>query len=313
MTRRHTLGVLGAATAAAVPRLAPAQTQPVHLRLASAPDDDATPILYALSAGLFRAAGLDVELTAAGSGSAVAAAVAGGGVDIGKSNMIVLITAHARGVPLTLVAPSGLYLSALANNTFLVLKDSPIRAGHDFNGKIVAVPALNDLQSLAARAWIDQNGGDVASVRFVEVPANAVAAAVDSGRIDAGAVANPAMAQALGTGKYRGVGSIADAIAKRYLTSAWFGNGDFVHKNADAIRRFAGVVRDASIYANAHHPQTVDLLARFSGADSATIAKMTRSEVGTSLDPADIQPLIDVAAKYGVVAKRFDAREMTGG
>ena len=66
------LALCGAATPLA------AQTQPVHLRLASAPDDDATPILYAQSAGLFRAAGLDVDLTAAGSGSAVAAAGAGG-------------------------------------------------------------------------------------------------------------------------------------------------------------------------------------------------------------------------------------------
>lgn len=303
---RLTLALCCAATPLA------AQTQLVQLRLASAPDDDATPILYAQSAGLFRAAGLDVDLTAAGSGTAVAAAVAGGGVDIGKSNMVALITAHARGVPLTLVAPSGLYLSALANNTFLVLKDSAIRSARDLNGKIVAVPALNDLQSLAARAWIDQNGGDVRSVRFVEIPANSVAAALDSTRIDAGAVANPAMAQALSTGKYRGVGSIADAIAKRYLTSAWFGNDDFVHKNVETIRRFAGVVREASIYANTHHPQTVELLARFSGADSATIARMTRSEVGVTLDPGDIQPLIDVAAKYGVIAKRFDAREMTG-
>src|ERR1019366_456783 len=86
-----------------------AQTQLVHVHVASSPDDDATPILYAQNAGLFRAAGLDVELTAASNGAAVAAAVAGGSVDIGKSNIVALITAHARGVPLALVAPSGVY------------------------------------------------------------------------------------------------------------------------------------------------------------------------------------------------------------
>jgi NitT/TauT family transport system substrate-binding protein len=289
-----------------------AQTQLVHLQVASSPDDDATPILYAQSAGLFRAAGLDVTLTAATNGAAVAAAVAGGSVDIGKSNILALVTAHARGVPLTLVAPSGVYLSSLANNQILVPKDSAIRSARDLNGKIVAVASLNDLQSLAARSWVDKNGGDAQSVRFVEVPANAVAAALDNGRIDAGALSNPAMAQALSTAKYRGLGSIADAIASRFLTSAWFANADFVRKNPDTVRRFVDVVREASVYANGHHAETVDLLARFSGAEGATIARMARSQFGVTLNSSDIQPLIDTAARYGVIAKSFDAREMIG-
>src|SRR5579863_6587500 len=89
--------------------LAQTPAAPATLRLASAPDDDVTPVLYAQHAGLFRAAGIDVVITPLANGAAVAAAVAGGSVDVGKSSTMSLINAHARGVPLTIVAPSGFY------------------------------------------------------------------------------------------------------------------------------------------------------------------------------------------------------------
>lgn len=289
-----------------------AQTALTPLRIAAAPDDDVTPILYAQSAGLFRAAGMDVSLQAVSSGTAVAAAVIGGSDDIGKSNMLALVVAHARGIPLTIVAPSGLYTSSIHTAALIVPKDSPLHSARDLAGKVVSVPALNDMQALSSRAWIDKNGGDSTTVHFIEVPAIAVAVALDTGRIDAGALSNPAISQALASGKYRVLGYNTDGIGDHFMTVAWFARADYAKNNADLMRRFNEVVRQASIYANDHHAQTVDLIARFSGADPAVIAKTPRSLFATTLTPSDIQPVIDTAAKYGVIPKRFDASEMIG-
>jgi NitT/TauT family transport system substrate-binding protein len=295
---------------AAAPTLAQSPAGSIVLRLASAPDDDVTPILYAEHAGLFRAVGLDVEVTALANGSAVAAAVAGGSVDFGKSSMMSLINAHVRGLPLTIVAAAGFYEEKTHSDGILVPKDSPVRKARDLNDKIVSVPALNDFFSVATKAWIDKHGGDSASVHFVEAPATMVRAALDTGRIAAGALANPLLTQALSTGKYRSLGSIVGGIGEHFTYSAWFATTDYVAKNRPVVERFVGVVREAAAYANAHHDQTVDLLAKFSGAEPATIARMPRVTYATSLSPRDIQPLIDAAAKYKAIPASFDAREL---
>lgn len=289
----------------------PAQTPPpTVLRLASAPDDDVTPVLYAQQAGLFRAAGLDVEVRAASSGAAVAAAVVGGAADLGKSSMLSIIAAHARGVPVTIVAPSAYYVKPFLSSAIIVPKDSSVRSARDLDDKVVSVPALNDLLWVGTRAWIDRNGGDSSTVRFVETPMSLVATALDAGRVAAGTLADPALSQDLASGKYRVAGNVLDGIAPRLAYSAWFANLDYVKTNAAAVERFVRVLREASAYANRHHAETVGLLAKFSGLDPAVIARMSRTNYATSVDPRDIQPLIDAAARYKVIPAGFDAREL---
>jgi ABC-type nitrate/sulfonate/bicarbonate transport system substrate-binding protein len=52
---------------------------------------------------------LNVTITPFTSGGAIAAAVVGGAVDIGLADSVSMTTAHAHGVPLTYLAPAGVY------------------------------------------------------------------------------------------------------------------------------------------------------------------------------------------------------------
>jgi len=290
---------------------APAQTPsalPV-IRVASAPSDDMTPVLYADRAGLFRAAGIAVDVQRTSSGSAVAVAVAANAVDIGKSSIVPLISAHARGFPFTLVAPSAVYTSASHSAAVIALKTSTIRSARDLNGKTVSVAGLQDLNWLGVQAWIDKNGGDVKSVHFLEVPVTSVAAALDAGRIDAGALQTPVLAQDIETGKYRILGYMTDSIGHRFLQSAWFTTQAYAAKNPDLIARFVHALRQAAEYTNQHPDETVDLLASFTGMEAATIRRMPRVVAGTSIDTREIQPLIDAAVKYKLIEKPFPAQD----
>lgn len=285
--------------------------QAVHVRLASSANDDVTPVLYAQASGLFRAAGLEVDLQAVNNGAAVAAAVAGGAVDIGRSSLLPLIGAHAHGVPLVLVGPSGEYTGAqTSTGGILVTKDSPVHGGRDLNGKIVSVPGLNDILDLGTRAWIDKDGGDAASIRFVETRGSEVSVALDGGRVAAATLVNPLMAQDLASGKYRLLGDPLSGIAPRLLEAAWFANVDYATKHAATLRAFDAVLRKASIYCNGHPQQTIDVLTKFSGIDVMTIAHMVRARYALTLDPREIQPIIDAAARYKVIGTPFAAREM---
>jgi hypothetical protein len=68
-------------------------------------------------------------------------------------------------------------------------------------------------------------------------------------------------------------------------------------------------VRQATLYTNAHHAETVPILAAYSHIDPAVIAKMNRLTNATAVVPQEIQPVIDAAVKYKVIDGTFSAQD----
>jgi NitT/TauT family transport system substrate-binding protein len=274
------------------------------------PEDSATPVLYGISSGLFKKFGLDVEIQPQRSGPAIESGVAGGAYQIGKSSTPPIIAAHGHGAPFVLVAPAGLYVASAPISALLVKADSPLKNASDLNGKTIAVGALTDIFSLATRAWMDKNGGDSSSVKFVEITIAAIPAAIAEGRIDAGSCNEPVLSAALAGGKVKVFARSFDAIAPRFLYTGWFTTRAYAEANAAVVKNFAAALKQAAQYVNAHHAETVDLIAKFTSLDPAVVQKMTRVEQGTTLDPRLIQPVIDAAVKYKFVAESFNARDI---
>jgi ABC-type nitrate/sulfonate/bicarbonate transport system substrate-binding protein len=307
-TRRTALARVALAPLALV---AAAGATPVPVRLGASPNDLATPAFYAQSAGLFTDAGLDASIELVSNGTAVASAVAGNSIDVGLVSLFAVISAHARGVPLTLVAGNSVYDARAPQSVgVVVLADGPIHSPTDLEGKIVSAAALNDIMVANVRGWVDRNGGHSEQVQFVELTGPGIIAALDTKRIDAAAVVNPIMANLLATGKYRNLGDPSAGIGTHFLTTAWIAEADYAHKNAGVIRSFQSAMAKSAAYCNAHQADTAPLLAKFSGIDLAVIAHMARANYSVALDPRDIQPVIDSAAKYKIIPGAFPAREI---
>jgi len=313
MKRRHFLaGGTGAVLLGGPARAAFGQPAPglVTLRAAVVPNDDLGPMLYAEQSGMFRKAGLDVQLQRSTSGAAIAAAVAGGSFDFAIASLIALITGHVHGVPFTLIAPSHLIIPGDGATGLIVLKDSPVRTARELTGKVLACSSIKDANWLASRAAIDADGGDSAATKFVELPQTAIPAALDEHRIDASILVEPVLDEALATGGYRSLMDPMAAIGPRWLVTACFTRADFASQNADTIRRFAGALHEAIVFANGHHAETAPLIAAFNGIDTATVLKMHRNTIAEYLDPALIQPVIDAVARYKVIDHAFPAAEL---
>jgi NitT/TauT family transport system substrate-binding protein len=311
MQRRTFVQSLAGATlipAFAGPAFAQSATQTLHL--GSNASDDVTPVLWAQHNGIFSKAGLTLDIQKFTSGSAVTSAVVGGALDIGKSSMLPLISARNHGVPVQIIAPGEIWLSAEPISGMVVLKDSPVMTAKDLNGKTLPTPSLRDIIETSTRAWIDANGGDSKTVKFVEMPSSAAIAAVLDGRMPAATLSNPYFGNAVASGKVRVVSRPEDAIAKRFMITAWFATESFVDKNRDALTKFVQAVQQSATYTNAHHAETVPITAPFWGLEPSVLAGMTRSYNGAIVDPKDIQPVIDVALKYGYLEKPLDVQQM---
>jgi NitT/TauT family transport system substrate-binding protein len=309
--RRTTLlgGIAGVAAASPFAGIGFAQSlQTVRVGLAEG--DDATPTLYAVKSGLFKKYGIDVQVTAVASGAAGLAALAGGAIDVTSTSLLPFLSARSKGLPLTIVAPLAAYSPDSVYAVILVKKDAPYKTGRDLNGKTVASPALRDLNWVASMAWIDQNGGDSTTCKSLEVPASVIPAALDDGRIDAATVTTPRYVQAVNGGLVRALGKSYEAIAKRFTFAAMVSNVDFASKNADAIARFGRALRDSTMYTNTHHDQTLPIYAAFAKIDPKDIEGAPRAESAPYVDAKDIQPIINVAVKYGVIAQAMNPQDL---
>jgi NitT/TauT family transport system substrate-binding protein len=283
------------------------------LRVAGPPIDPLKALHYAKESGIFRKYGLNVEITHTNSGSAALAALSGGSIDIANSGITSVMQAYLRGVKFQVVAPNGWYLSDRPQVQLLVKKSSPLRTGKDLNGKTIASSSLRDINIVAVFAWVDQSGGDSKSIRVVEIPSPAIQAALEEGRIDAAPLATPFMDQALAAGTTRVLSKPFDAIGKRIEVGSYVATADFVEKNEDVVRRFALAMHESIVYTNSHLAETAPLVAAYSGVDVAVVSKAMRATDPEYVEARNIQPVIDVAAKYGLLDRRFDASEIISG
>jgi NitT/TauT family transport system substrate-binding protein len=283
----------------------------VTLRVAVSPsDDDTAPLLYAKGTGMFERAGLDVQIQRLGSGSAIASAVSGGAIDIGKSSIISLLGAHQHGIPFSIVGTCALYNVNAPFDGLVVAKDSPIATGADFNGKTVSTQSLNDVGQVAESAWVDQHGGNSKTLHFVEIPTSAAAPAVESHRVDAAILLEPVLSSSMADGKLRLLGHAFGSIAPAFLFAAWFTTNDYAAQHVDAIRKFITVIYQAGAFTNTHHKDAAAIVAQQIKLPLDVVQNAQWSVAGTSLDADQIQPVIDTAAKYGTISKTFSYRDL---
>jgi NitT/TauT family transport system substrate-binding protein len=289
------VSVVAALAGPAVPLRA--QT-PTVVHVATVGIDAGAEVYYAKELGYFSEAGLDVDIEASPNGGAAAAAVAGNGVDIGYADMVSIASGFGKSVPFTVIAPAAIHEPSAPVNLLVVANDSPVRSAKDLNGKVVAGSGLGTISGFVPREWLERNGADLASVKFIELPFPQMLPALEAGRIDAAMIAEPFYTAA--KGKVRVLASPYDVVAngKPFLISAYFTTDAFASAHPDAVAKFAAAIRRAAVWANKNHAASADILLKYTKLDPSLAATMTRAYYGEQLTPQLLQPIIDIAAKY---------------
>lgn len=313
---RISLRRLAAAAALALAVVLPASTTALAqspaplIRIGMGPDDPGLALVYASQAGYYTRAGLNVEIVKMPGAAAVAAALAGGSLEIGKAATMSIVTAYAKGLPFIVLGNIAMYNADHPDIALLVYAPLPIHTPKDLLGKIMGDISLTDQNAIATFAWLDQHGVDSSTMKYVEVPASAAVAAMEAGRISGSTIYEPNWTAAMATGKVRVLGYPYDAVAHHWSVAVLFSNTKGADEHRDAVGRFLRATADASAYLSAHESEGIPLSAQFSGIDVSLLAKMHHSERIVAIDPADIQPIIELAAKYKVIPKSFNAQDM---
>lgn len=305
-TRASFLAGAGAAGLLSVGRPLSAQ-QRNRVRLAAVPIDASGEAYYAADLGYFKEAGLDIDLISMVNGGVIAPAVSSGSVDIGSSNIVSLATAHEHGIPFVIVAPAALYTSNTTTMGVIVAKGSSITTAAALSGKTVAIDSLKGIAYVTFAAWVDKNGGNLSAIKFVELQMAQQPAALSAGRVDAGIVAEPFLSNALDTSSM--LTKLGDDVAHTFLIGAYFTTLAYAQAQPNIVRAFSNVIIKTGRWANAHESAAQTLLQKYS--KTKPLPGTVHAVFPDQPDIAYAQPLIDAAAKYGVLNKSFPVAEMS--
>jgi NitT/TauT family transport system substrate-binding protein len=206
------------------------------------------------------------------------------------------------------VAPAGLYLSSTPTSGLIVPAASPIRTAADLNGKTIATRDLSNMSYYGAKQWLDKNGGDSKTVKWLEVPDASALAALQAGRVDAASVSEPALDDAVRGGAARSLASVFDAIAKRFLISGYFTTEAFASAHPDDVRQFAGVMTRTAVWANKNRPHTAQILEKY--IQTPVLPGSLRVTYAEHLAAADVQPVLDLLSANGLLKAPMHARDL---
>lgn len=284
-----------------------AQT-PEIVRIATLPIDAEAQPLYAEELGLFKKAGLDATVTIVHNAAAIASATLGGTFDVGLTDVTTLALAHEKGLPLVAIAPGALYTSSAPTTVCAVAKNSPVKDAKDLDGSTIGVTGLFSFTRIAFSAWLDKNGADLSSIKFIELPFSEVPAGLLAGRIAAGTLVNPFLQTALDAGQVRVLAKCVDAIAPTLLITAFSTTRDFAQAHPGIVKRLAAVMAETARWANTHQSQSAVILEKETKAK--VTSDMVRAVYAEQFSLPQVQPQIDAAARYKILKAAFPASEL---
>jgi ABC-type nitrate/sulfonate/bicarbonate transport system substrate-binding protein len=284
-----------------------AQT-PEVVRIATLPIDAEAQPLYAKELGLFKKAGLDATVTIVHNAAAIASATLGGTFDVGFTDLTTLALAHEKGLPLVAIAPGALYLSSAPTTVCVVTKNSPVKAAKDLNGSTIGVTGLFSFTRIVFSAWLDQNGADLSSIKFIELPFSEVPAALVARRITAGTLSNPYLQTAVDAGEVRVLSKCADAIAPKLLITAFFSTSDFAKTHPDIVKKVAAVMAEAARWGNTHQSESAAILKKWTKLE--VTPDMARATYADEFSIPQVQPQIDAAVRYKILKTSFPATNL---
>lgn len=284
----------------------------IPVRIATPGNDGNALAFYAQALGLFKKYGIDpqIQVIRNGGGATIVAAIAAKALDVGESDLMAIAAAHEHGVSVTLLSPAYMFRSGDLTSVIITAHDSPIHSAKDLNGKTIGVASLGGVGKMLTTKWLADNGADLSSIKFVELPQVSMAAALVRGTIAAAQSGEPNITAA--GDDIRVLASTYAAVGGRVQATAWCTSAEWPRSNPDAAKRFVAAIHDAAVWADdpRNHPKSATILSQWLPFPEGLAEKMHRAYYGQAFDVAALQPLLDAGLEYKALQTHVSAHDL---
>ena len=189
LNRRHTVGLLGSALAAAtLPKRAMAGTK---IQVGYLPVVSCTP-LYLAAAQPWAGADLEVEPLRLQAGPAIAQGIQSGSIPAGEIACTVVLSLASRGIPIVALMSANVITREHPYNQIMVPRDSTLHSVADLKGKTVGVLAIGTVDHLELLVALHAAKVSASDVKVVTIPVPNQPQVLSSGQVDAMMMPPPA-------------------------------------------------------------------------------------------------------------------------
>jgi NitT/TauT family transport system substrate-binding protein len=265
---------------------------------------------FGVQQGFFRDRQLDVQVTPSQGGATVVPAVVSGDTDIGGSNLVSVLLAQGKDIPVKIVAP-GTFVRDERKEDFsaiLVAGDSDIRSPKDLEGKTLAVNTLKNVAELAAKASLAKQGVNVDEIELAEVDFPDMNGALTQGRVDAAFQIEPFVSLGVAEG-HRIIDRPYVGTKPGLQIGCYFTSEQYLSENEDVVERFRQGVADTA-EAIARDPGAFrEFLPEASEIPPPAAQKAILPAWKSDSDQASLDLTADLMERYGVTEERPDTSE----
>jgi NitT/TauT family transport system substrate-binding protein len=217
------------------------------------------PYAVGMDKGFFKEHGVDVTgiLTAPGGGTAIRNTLAGG-IPFGEVSLAAAVQATNAGQKLIII---GAGTQSVADQLWVVKKDSPLKGLKDLAGKQIAYTAPGSVSNMVILMAMKANGMAPSAVKLV--PAGDLGAnlsAVTSGAVDAGFSDELIFAQNKDT--VRPLFYVRDVMSPKMMQTVLITTTEYAKAHPDVIKNLIAARREGLAYARQHPDEAADILAK---------------------------------------------------
>lgn len=217
------------------------------------------PYAVAMEKGFFKKNGVDVTgiLTAAGGGTAVRNTLAGG-IPFGEVSLAAAVQAINSGQKLIIIGAGSW---SVADQMWLVKKDSPLKSIKDLAGKQIAYTAPGSVSNMLILMALKANGMTPQQVKLVPAgDLGANIAAVGSGAVDAGF--SDELIYAQNKELVKPLFMVRDVLDPRMMQTVMITTAEYAKAHADIIKGLINARREGLAYMLDHPEEAADITAK---------------------------------------------------
>jgi NitT/TauT family transport system substrate-binding protein len=270
---------------------------------------DVAPIYLGKQQGIFTKHNIDLKLETAQGGAVIIPIVIARGYDFGFSNVVSLLLAQSRSLPIKVVSNGNNSTGDKAKDFGgLIVKDPAITSPKLLEDKKVATNTLNNIVDTTTKEIVKKDGGNPSKVTFVELAFPDMAAALDAGRVDAMFVVEPFLSAALAKG-WKQIGSYAD-VDPKLCVALYFTSQALATSNPDLVKRFGDAMKESLAYADSHPDEVRAVLSTYTQITADASKSLILPKWPAEIDTASITKLGDLSMQYGLLNTKPDLAKL---
>jgi NitT/TauT family transport system substrate-binding protein len=285
--------------------------KPVTLTVGVLPIADVAPLYVGMKQGFFSDEKITIKPAVAEGGAAVVPAVMSGDDQIGFSNVVSLMLAKEKNLPIKPIA-AGVQAASSTDEAWdaLLAPKGGVTDLKQLEGKTVSVNTLKNLPEVAVRNTLENAGVDSSKVKFVEIGFPDVGAALASKRVDAAFAVEPFVGANVAAGA-KNLGAPFEELAPDLTIAQYFTTDKYAKENPDVVARFKRAMNKSLEY-SAQNPDAVRaIIPTYTKTPAAAAAKMALPKWSTEVNADAMNKQVELSKKYGVLTGDVDVQSFT--